>query len=151
MMSLRTVVLVSALLMTPFAASGQAADDWPASLLCALADPTVCTPEGCKEITLETLDLPWLIRIDLETGVMHAPTPEHSGRRSTFTVIERSEAKIVMQGYENGRAFSAVLDEPGTLAISAAIDGTTASIFALCTNLAFVTLPVDEGMERKED
>ena len=90
-------------------------------------------------------------RIDLETGVMHAPTPRHSGRRSAFTVIERSEAKIVMQGYENGRAFSAVLDEPGTLAISAAIDGTTASIFALCTDLAFVTQPVDEGMERKED
>jgi hypothetical protein len=150
-MSLRSVVFVSALLMTPLAASVQAADDWPASVVCALADPTVCTPEGCREITLETLDLPWLIRIDLETGVMHAPTPRHSGRRSAFTVIERSEAKIVMQGYENGRAFSAVLDEPGTLAISAAIDGTTASIFALCTDLAFVTQPVDEGMERKED
>jgi hypothetical protein len=91
------------------------------------------------------------VRIDLETGVMHAPTPRHSGRRSAFTIIERSEAKIVMQGYENGRAFSAVLDEPGTLAIRAAVDGTTASIFALCTDLRFVTQSVDEGMERKED
>lgn len=91
------------------------------------------------------------VRIDLEAGVMHAPTPRHSGRRSAFTVIERSESEIVMQGYENGRAFPVVLGEPGTLAISAAIDGTTASIFALCTDLAFVTQPVDEGMEGKED
>jgi len=43
-----------------------------------------------------------------------------------------------MQGFENGRAFSGVLDEPGTLALSASVEGTTFSVFGRCTDLKLI-------------
>jgi hypothetical protein len=140
-MTTRTCLAASILLLAPLTAAAQTLD-WPASIVCSLSDPTICTPEGCHQATLDTLDLPRLIRLDLEVGVMHAVTPEHAGRRSSFEVIDRGETKIVIRGYENGRAFSGVLDEPGTLALSASVEGTTFSVFARCTDLKLI---VDAG------
>ena len=136
-MTTRLTLAASILVLVPLAATAQA-PDWPASIVCALDDATICTPAGCHEADLDALDVPRLIRLDLERGVMHAVTPQHSGRRSSFKVVERGETKLVLQGYENGRAFSAVLDEPGTLAISASTEETNFSVFGLCTDLKLV-------------
>ncbi len=111
---------------------------WPPSVVCALGAPMICTEERCRPTTLDALDVPSMIRLDLLEGAMLAVTPEHLGRTSTFKVIERSEARIVMQGFENGRAFSAILDEDGTLAISATSPATNFSVFARCANLQAV-------------
>ncbi len=137
-MTTRTYLAAAILLLAPLAAAAQATD-WPASVVCSLGDVTICTAAGCHEAPIDTLEIPSLIRLDLKEGVIHAVTPDDLGRRSSFKVIEASETRIVMQGFENGRAFSAVLDEPGTLAISASTDGTTFSVFARCTNLRFIT------------
>ena len=140
-MTKRSCLFASILLVAPLTAAAQTLD-WPASIVCALAEATICTPEGCHQAALETLDFPRLIRLDLEKGVMHAVTPEHAGRQSHFKVIDSSETRIIMQGFENGRAFSGVLDEPGTLALSAAVEGTTFSVFGRCTDLKLI---VDAG------
>lgn len=140
-MTTRACLVASILLVAPLGAAAQTLD-WPASIVCALGDPTICTPEGCHQASLDTLDLPRLIRLDLEDGVMHAVTPEHAGRRSSFEIIDRSETKLVLRGYENERAFTGVLDEPGTLALSAAVEGTTFSVFGRCTDLRLI---VDAG------
>jgi hypothetical protein len=137
-MTTRSYLVAAILFLAPLAAAAQATD-WPASVVCSLGDVTICTTAGCHEAPIDTLEIPSLIRLDLKEGVMHAVTPDDLGRRSNFKIIESSDAKIVLQGYENGRAFSAVLDEPGTLAISASTDGTTFSVFARCTNLQFIT------------
>jgi hypothetical protein len=136
-MTARSCVAALALLAAPLAASAET-PDWPASVVCSLGDATICTQEGCHEASLETLDVPRLVRLDFADGVMHAVTPQHHGRRSSFEVVERGETQLVLQGYENGRAFSAVLDDFGTLAIGAATEGTTFSVFAVCTDLALI-------------
>lgn len=112
--------------------------DWPSSVVCALGAPTICTEERCRPTSLDLLDVPSMVRLDLQSGAMHAVTPDHLGRTSTFTVIERSETRIVMQGFENGRAFSAMLGEDGTLAISATSPATNFSVFARCASLQVV-------------
>lgn len=140
-MNTRSCLVASILLLAPLTAAAQTLD-WPATVVCALSDATICTPDGCHQATVETLDVPSLIRLDLEEGVMHAVTPEHAGRQSHFKVIDSSETRIVMQGFENGRAFSGVLDEPGTLSLSAAVEGTTFSVFGRCTDLKLI---VDAG------
>jgi hypothetical protein len=137
-MTIRLFLAASILCLVPIAATAQA-PDWPASIVCSLGDATICTPAGCHEASLDALDVPRLIRLDLEQGVMHAVTPQHNGRRSHFKVIESGETTLVLQGFENGRAFSAVLDEPGTLAISASTGETNFSVFARCTDLRLVT------------
>jgi hypothetical protein len=140
-MTTRSCLVAAILLFVPLAAAAQSLD-WPASVVCSFFDPTICTPDGCHQASLDALDLPRLIRLDLEDGLMHAVTPEHAGRQSRFRVIDRSETKIVIQGYENGRAFTGVLHEPGTLALSASVEGTTFSLFGRCTDLKLV---VDAG------
>lgn len=140
-MSTRSCLVASILLFVPLTAAAQTLD-WPTSIVCSLGDPMICTPDGCHQASLDTLDLPRLIRLDLERGVMHAVTPEHAGRQSKFEIIDRGETKLVMRGYENGRAFTGVLDEPGTLALSASVEGTTFSLFARCTDLKLI---VDTG------
>ena len=137
-MPTRLSLAASILCLVPIAATAQA-PDWPASIVCSLGDATICTPSGCHVADLDTLDVPQLIRLDLEHGVMNAVTPQHSGRRSHFEIIESGESTLVLQGYENGRAFSAVLNEPGTLAISASTESTNFSVFARCTDLKLVT------------
>jgi hypothetical protein len=136
-MTTRSILAASILLLAPLTAAAQTLD-WPATVVCTLFDPTICTPDDCHQAALDTLDFPRLIRLDLEEGVMHAVTPEHAGRQSHFKVIDSSKARIVMQGFENGRAFSGVLDEPGTLSLSAAVDGTTFSVFGRCTDLKLI-------------
>jgi hypothetical protein len=111
---------------------------WPSSVVCALGVPTICTEERCRPASLDALDVPSMVRLDLQTGTMHAVNPEHLGRTSRFKVIERSETRMVMQGFENGRAFSAMLFEDGTLAISATTQATNFSVFARCANLQVV-------------
>ena len=140
-MTTRSCLVIPILLLAPLTAAAQTLD-WPTSIVCSLGDPMICTPDGCHQASLDTLDLPRLIRLDLERGVMHAVTPEHAGRQSKFEIIDRSETKLVMRGYENGRAFTGVLDEPGTLALSASVEGTTFSLFARCTDLKLI---VDTG------
>lgn len=137
-MTTRTYLAAAILFLAPLAAAAQASD-WPASVVCSLGDVTICTPAGCHQAALETLDVPRMIRLDLKEGVMHAVTPEHAGRRSQFKTIEAGETRLVMQGYENGRAFSAVLTEPGTVALSASMDDATASLFGRCTDLKLIT------------
>jgi hypothetical protein len=136
-MTTRTYLAAAILFLAPLAAAAQATD-WPASVVCSLGEVTICTTAGCHEASLDTLEIPRMIRFDLKEGVMHAVTPGDLGRRSNFKIIESSDTKLVLQGYENGRAFSAVLDEPGMLAISASTDGTTFSVFASCTSLKFI-------------
>ena len=136
-MTARTLFTTFLLFLAPLAATAQEAP-WPDVVVCALGDATICTPEGCHQATLATLDVPELVRFDLKAGLMHAVTPEHAGKRSSFRVIDQTPGKIVMQGYERGRAFSAVLAEAGTLAISAAIENTTVSILGRCTNLKLI-------------
>jgi hypothetical protein len=139
-MNFKTLVTTPLLLLAPLAAAAQEAS-WPDAVVCSLRDATICTGEGCRQATLASLDVPEMIRLDLKAGEMHAVTPEHAGRRTTFRVVGQTTAKIVMQGYENGRAFSSVLAEGGTLAVTAAIENTTFSVLGRCTDLKLVTEP----------
>jgi len=136
-MTARTLFTTSLLFLAPLAATAQEAP-WPDVVVCSLGEATVCTNEGCHQATLATLDVPELVRLDLRVGVMHALTPEHAGRRSAFRVMDQTPAKVVMQGYENGRAFSALLTEAGTLVVSATSEDTTFSMFGRCTDLKLI-------------
>ena len=70
------IPLCAALLLLAAALGAATAEpDWPASVVCALGDPTVCTLDGCKRVPLADLDVPMLVRLDLGTGTMFALTP----------------------------------------------------------------------------
>jgi hypothetical protein len=126
--------------------AGAAEPAGPSSMVCALGRVTVCALDGCNERDVDALDVPGLIRLDFETGEMLAVTAADFGRRSTFRVLERKEGKTTLQGFENGRAFSAVINADGIASIATATEGRSIVMFGRCTDAALVT----HGLTTKE-
>ncbi len=56
-MTTRTYLAAAALFLAPLTGAAQTTE-WPASVVCSLGDVTVCTPAGCHQATLDTLELP---------------------------------------------------------------------------------------------
>ncbi|MFA6957288.1 MAG: hypothetical protein WC538_15565 [Thermoanaerobaculia bacterium] len=131
--------LTLALFLTFIALAAAAAEPAaPSSMVCALGRVTICNLDGCKDGDIDALGVPGIIRLDLETGEMLAVTAADAGRRSTFRVLERKDGKITLQGFENGRAFSAVIDADGIASIATATAGRSIVMFGRCTDLALV-------------
>jgi hypothetical protein len=120
-------------------AAGAAEPLQPSSMVCALGRVTICAPDGCKDGSIDELGVPGIIRLDFDTGEMVAVTAADFGRRSTFRVLERKDGKTTLQGFENGRAFSAVIGTDGIASIATATAGRSIVMFARCTDVDFVT------------
>lgn len=132
--------LTIALFLALFALAAAAAEpSQPSSMVCALGRVTICTLDGCKDGDVDALGVPGIVRLDLETGEMLAVTAADAGRRSTFRVLERKDGKTTLQGFENGRAFSAVIDADGIASIATATAGRSIVMFGRCTDLNLVT------------
>jgi len=136
--------LTIALFLSLFALAAAAAEPAaPSSMVCALGRVSICTLDGCKDGDVDALGVPGIVRLDLETGEMFAVTAADAGRRSTFRVLERKDGKTTLQGFENGRAFSAVIDADGIASIATATAGRSIVMFGRCTDVNLVT----EGMK----
>lgn len=78
-------------------------------------------------------NMPSFIQVDLKKKLLSTPAASAEQRRSPITVV-RAAGQIILQGAENGRALSTVIDEETGLASSAiALDGMTINVFGACT------------------
>ena len=107
-------------------------------ILCSSIEATVCTiDDGCE------IGVPWLwgipqfIEIDLQAKRLSTTAASGESRTTAFTSLERKDGLIILQGVENGRAFSFVInEETGMLSAAVARDETTVSVFGACTPLS---------------
>ena len=117
----------------PFAA----ADDLTGqgTVLCSAVQVTVCGIDGeCDSGLPWEWDVPQFVIIDLTKKTISTTEASGENRSSPLRHVERANGVIIVQGVENGRAFSAVLNEEfGDGAFSVALDGVTVSAFAACT------------------
>lgn len=78
-------------------------------------------------------NMPSFIQVDLKKKLLSTPAASAEQRRSPITFV-RAAGQIILQGAENGRALSTVIDEETGLASSAiALDGMTINVFGVCT------------------
>ena len=103
--------------------------------LCAVLDVTQCLDvEGCKEALPEDLNIPQFLRIDTQAQSIRTTAASGQDRETKAQTVTRSEARIVFQGMETGRAFSLYIDEVTGLATFASVsDGRIVTVFAACT------------------
>ncbi len=124
-------------------APGAAADDLTAadSFLCSAAQATVCSADGsCTTEPPWKLDIPQFIEVDLEDKTLSTTEASGENRSTTIKNLEREEGLIVLQGYENGRAFSFVIaEEDGMASIAVARDGISVAVFGACTPMPSAT------------
>ena len=126
-------LLVIFLLFPGFAASDdlRGSDRW----LCSAIEATVCDVDGDCNIGAPWLwNIPQFIEVDLTKKKIATTKASPENRETPILTLERSDGLVFMQGIENGRAFSFVVEEKsGTLSAAIARTGITVSVFGACT------------------
>ncbi len=130
------IPIVLALLFVP---ASVAADDLTGaeSFLCTAAQGTACYDDGgCETLPPWELNIPQFIEVDLAARTLSTTAASGQNRSTPIKNLEREDGLIILQGYENGRAFSFVIaEEDGMASIAVARDGLGVSVFGACTPL----------------
>jgi hypothetical protein len=103
--------------------------------VCSAGFVTVCWDDGdCEMGSPGDLNVPQFIEVDL--GSKRLSTTKASGQNRTTEILNlrRDAGRIVLQGYENGRAFSFVIAETtGAASVAVAAEGRSVAVFGACT------------------
>jgi hypothetical protein len=94
--------------------------DTSKSLQCALAEAAECDEAAeCSDVTLEQIELPGVWRIDFAAKQLVSTDGQ---RTSPIHAVEALDAVVVLQGHQNGRGWTLVLDR-ATGHLSGAVAG----------------------------
>jgi hypothetical protein len=119
------------------AAATAAAGDFDGSkkLLCAPSDIYECDPAfDCERITLEAANLPRFIRVNVKKKQLSGTVGSGDEVTTSIQNVEKKDGKLTLQGAENARAWSVVIDqETGQMSASASDNITGFILFGGCT------------------
>jgi len=128
--------LLAILLPTGFAL----ADDLTGAgqFLCSATTASVCGELGeCAGGPPWALNIPQFIQVDLEKKTLSTTAASGEARSTPIKNLERAEGMIAIQGFEQGRAFSFLIDQKtGFASIAVARDGLGVVVFAACTPMS---------------
>ena len=103
--------------------------------LCTAGQTTVCYSDGeCESGPAWTWDVPQFIEVDLTQKRLSTTKASGESRTTPIVNLQRDDGQIVLQGYENKRAFSFLIDEKsGWMTVSVARRDIAVSVFGACT------------------
>jgi hypothetical protein len=136
MVKLGIIALVLSFFAFPYGA-GAATFDGSKPLLCALMHAIECTQkEGCKDVSVEDLNLPEFLVIDFNKKTIESV--EEGGRVSAIDSIKKIEGKLILQGAEGGprggAGWSMAIQEGnGEFVLTASGDLVAVVVFGACT------------------
>ena len=106
------------------------------NMICAAAQVQICIEnDSCYSATAAELGVPDFVVIDTKKKLISTTKASGLNRSTSFTSVSKSEGLIFLQGIEDGRAFSFVLDEQtGRMTVAVSRDGLTVSVFGACTD-----------------
>ena len=105
--------------------------------ICSSGSVAVCCEGGaCATGTPDELDIPQFIEVDMVQKRVNTTKASQLNRTSPIDNLKRVDGKIVLQGIENQRAYSFLIDEKtGSVSVAVAHDGCTVTAFGSCTPL----------------
>jgi hypothetical protein len=103
--------------------------------LCSATTVSVCGELGeCAGGPPWALNIPQFIEVDLEKRMLSTTAASGQARSTPIKNLERADGMIAVQGFEQGRAFSFLIDQKtGFASIAVARDGLGVVVFAACT------------------
>ena len=113
-MKILLMIALGGMLAAGFPASAKAQESAlsDATLLCSVGHLRVCTRgEACEPADHDDFDAPRFLIIDFENRLIVSPDPAQAGRRSQIRWLERLQDRLIIQGTDNGRAFSIIISE----------------------------------------
>ena len=104
-------------------------------LICAVIQTVSCPRNEAVETgTAEDIDLPQFFIIDFEKKVVTGKAPGGQVRETKIESLKHEDGKLILQGVQRGRAWSAVInEETGKTTITGADDEAGFVVFAACT------------------
>jgi hypothetical protein len=115
------------------AAGVSALAEQASTLLCAVINVVECSAQGeCQRSTLETANLPRFIRVD--PAARSLASTGDDARTAPIQSIERVNDRLILQGGQQGRAWSAtVAEKTGQMSVAVVEDQTAFVVFGACT------------------
>jgi hypothetical protein len=129
--SLVAVTLIAALAGTAGRAAAAGPYDGSRPLLCAVTTIMECDASGqCERQIPDGVTSPRFVRVDVAAQAIVADTT----RKSQIKSVARVDGELIVQGSENGRGWSATIDEQtGRMAAAVVDNDHTFSLFGGCT------------------
>ncbi len=129
---------------TILAAFGFAISSWPVladdltgsrSFLCAASAAAKCTHDGeCVVDEPWIFNVPDFVKVDLKAKLISSTDTSQEARETAIRNIERADGLIVLQGMQNRRAWSWVIDEyTGEGVMTFADEDRAVALFGACT------------------
>ncbi len=105
-------------------------------IVCATTTAVLCVENGdCFRVMPDEIDLPRFILIDTKKRTLSTTKLSDRPRNTEVDRLSRAGGRILMQGMEDGRAYSlSIEDDIGLLTGAMAKDGVTLSVFGDCTD-----------------
>ena len=105
-------------------------------MICSAGQAQICLETGdCYSAVPWELAIPDFVVINTREKTISTTEASELNRETTFGKVEKSNGLIYLQGTENGRAFSFVIDEAtGRMTVSVARDGLSVTVFGACTD-----------------
>ena len=130
------ILFIACLIILPSQVS--AADSTDAdTLICSVIKAIECGLEStCFEGTAESVDLPQFIKVDKKKKLISTTKSSKEKKESQIKNLEKIDGKIFIQGVENGRAWSMIIEEAsGKMSATVAEERVGFVIFGACTNI----------------
>ncbi len=105
-------------------------------MLCAVSQVQICIEnDTCYSALPAELNVPDFVIINPGKKTLKTTKASNQNRSTSFSSVERDSGLIYLQGMENGRAFSFVIDEAsGRMTVAVSRDGISVSVFGACTD-----------------
>ncbi|HQR44682.1 MAG TPA: hypothetical protein PK598_01545 [Thermoanaerobaculia bacterium] len=104
--------------------------------LCSVVTVGRCDVDGCMDDTPDSALIPQFVIVDLETKLLSTTAASGQNRSTPIESLRREGGLIVLQGLQNGRAFSFVVSEKtGNASVAIAREELVLAVSAACTPL----------------
>ena len=126
--------LVVALLVAPLGVSLATDFDGSEKLRCVPTDATECSGAGeCKRVTVEEINIPRWITVDFKKKKLSGTDSDSEQEATAIENVRAADGQTILQGAENGRAWSMVIDQmTGDMTAAIAGDETGFVLFGVC-------------------
>ena len=126
--------LVVALLVAPLGVSLATDFDGSEKLRCVPTDASECSGAGeCKRVTVEEINIPRWITVDFKKKKLSGTDSDSEQEATAIENVRAADGQTILQGAENGRAWSIVIDQmTGDMTAAIAGDETGFVLFGVC-------------------
>jgi hypothetical protein len=123
--------ILTTVMAGPFGLAWAGPMDGSRPFVCAVTAIMECAPTGtCERHVADDPTAPALLKVDVAGQTVATGT----ARKSAIKSVTRLDGQLILQGNENGRGWSATVDEDtGVMAIAVVDNDYTFSLFGACT------------------